>query len=98
VGEVVTIAWPVLREGLWKFPCAFAQTELLRVFYHLRDGKLYLPGTGLVPDVKIPLCPLEQVGILGPDPRDVYDGFDFEGTEETSFPAFWGHKGLATMA
>ncbi|MBI3462468.1 MAG: hypothetical protein HY000_05320 [Planctomycetes bacterium] len=89
VGEAVSISWRTLRGDLWNFPCSFAQSELLRAFYHLRSGNLYLPVQG--PCGRIRLCPLRQLGDLGPDPRDIYDGFNFEATSTTEYPAFWGH-------
>ena len=89
-GEAVTVPWSVLREGLWGFPCAFAQAELIRSLYHLMRGQLYLPGEGAHGTVAI--CPLGELGTLGYDRRDVHDAFRLA-TGETDFPTFWGHNG-----
>ena len=41
--------WEDLKAwGSWIMPCAFAQSELLRVAYDLLRGQLYLPGYGQV--------------------------------------------------
>jgi hypothetical protein len=88
MGEALAIPQRLLKEGLWQFGCAYAQSELLRAFLHLREGRLYLPGQGLCGDV--PLAPLASFAAVGPDRRDVHDGFE-EAGGETPFPAFWGH-------
>jgi hypothetical protein len=62
--------------------------NLLRVAYNLIRGKLYLPGHGQVGDIA--LCPLNTFATLGPDRRDIHDGFNLS-TQITPFPAFWGH-------
>lgn len=87
-GEVVSIAWPLIRNIQW-YPIAFAQTELLRVAHHLRVGKLYQAGKGIVGSV--PLMQLDALGKLGPDRRDIYDGFS-PVDAKTSYPAFWSHN------
>lgn len=96
-GEAVTVPWVDIRDSLWMPPCAFAQSELLRVVHHLVKGNLQLPGgsgTG-----KIPLCPLQQLGGLGPDRRDIHDGFrPVNGV--TAYPALWSHDAsvMTTLA
>lgn len=87
-GEVVAVEWTEVRDGLWSFPCSFAQSELVRASYGLRQGRLRLPGEKS--SHPIPVCPLGQLGELGPDPRDVYDAFDLA-TYKTAYPALWGH-------
>lgn len=94
-GEAVSVPWADLRApwgelrgGLWMPPCAYAQNDLLRVAHHLLKGRLYVPGQGAVADV--PLCSLGQLGTLGPDVRDVHDGFVLS-TGQTAYPAFWSH-------
>jgi hypothetical protein len=88
VGEAVSVPQDLLRAGLWQFGCAFAQTELTRALLHLREGRLYLPGHGVCGQV--PLAPLSSLAAVGPDRRDVHDGFE-EAPGETPFPALWGH-------
>jgi hypothetical protein len=92
LGEAISVPWPSLKTTSWNFPCAFAQSELIRIFYQLLKGNLDLPGRGKVAEIK--LAPLVELAGLGPDPRDVYDGFDLV-TEKTPYPAFWGHAAEA---
>ena len=88
VGEAVSIPWKELRDSSWILPCAFAQSDLTRVAYHLLKGTVWLPGTGATGS--LPLCRLGELGELGPDRRDIHDGFQLANSE-TSYPAFWGH-------
>jgi len=87
-GEAVTIPWVNIRDGSWMPPCAFAQSDLLRVANHLINGDLYLPGAGIIG--KVALCPLQQLGGLGPDARDIHDGFRLA-KGITAYPALWSH-------
>lgn len=91
-GETVKVPWADIRDGSWMPPCAFAQSDLLRVAHHLVRGNLHLPGgTGTG---HVPLCPLQQLGGLGPDRRDIHDGFrPVKGT--TAYPALWSHDASA---
>ena len=88
VGEALSMSWNELRDSSWILPCAFAQSDLTRVAYHLLKGTVWLPGTGTTGN--LPLCRLGELGELGPDRRDIHDGFQLA-TSETSYPAFWGH-------
>jgi hypothetical protein len=96
VGETVVVAWDTGQGSRdkaslkslphWLFPCAFAQGELAMTLLRLwRDGTFN--------ETHLPLCPLQQLGELGPQRRDIYDGFEIlEGTSTpTDYPAFWGH-------
>ncbi len=88
IGEAISIPQPILTRNLWHFGCAFAQAELIRALFHLLEGDLYLPGSGVCADLS--LCSLGKIATLGPDARDIHDGFT---TSEghTAFPAFWSH-------
>lgn len=88
VGEAIAIDWGDIREGSWLLPCAFAQSELVRVAHRLADGELYVPGSNASPPV--PLTRLERIASLGPDRRDIYDGFDVSDTP-TPYAALWGN-------
>lgn len=89
VGEAVSLPWAEIKEQfLWILPNAFAQADLIRAAYHLMRNDLWLPGQGKVAKVK--LCPLQELGNLGPDRRDIHDGFTVRNTP-TAYPAFWGH-------
>lgn len=88
-GEAVALPWNELKDQeLWILPCAFAQADLIRTAFNLLRGDLWLPGEGIVG--VIPTCALGELGRLGPDRRDIHDGFRLADTA-TSFPAFWGH-------
>jgi hypothetical protein len=95
-GEVVSAPWSKIKDGQWH-PCSFAQTELVRTAHYLRDGQLYIESTGVVAEV--PLTYLGGLGELGPDTRDIHDGFELS-PSTTSYPAFWSHdaKRVVTMA
>jgi hypothetical protein len=88
IGEAVSVPWSELRATHWGFPCAFAQSELLRALHHLTRGELYVPGRKGRP--AIALRPLGELGELGFDRRDIHDGFDLA-EARTAYPAFWGH-------
>jgi len=87
-GEAVTVPWINIRNGSWMPPCAFAQSDMLRTVYHLALGTVWLPGVAAIE--KIPICPLGELTLLGPDRRDVMDGFQLASTV-TSYPSLWGH-------
>jgi hypothetical protein len=98
VGEAISMAWDDLRgEYLWMLPCAYAQSDLIRAAFHMMRGRLWLPGHGEVG--RLTLCKLDQLGKLGPDRRDIHDGFDLS-KAPTAYPAFWGHdaKAVFTLA
>ncbi|MEO0067957.1 MAG: hypothetical protein ABIK23_02345 [candidate division WOR-3 bacterium] len=89
VGEAVSFNWEELRlQKIWMMTCAFAQTNLIRVVRELKKGELCLPGGTKV--AKIDLVPLNSLGELGPQRRDIHDAFNISRTE-TPYPAFWGH-------
>lgn len=88
VGEALSLPWHTMQQD-WMLPCTFAQSDLIRVAYHLQQGNLWVPGYGQVG--KLPFCPLQTYGTLGPDRRDIHDGFALS-QSITSYPTFWGHK------
>lgn len=91
VGEAVSLPWSLMRKGLWNFPCAFAQADLARSLLFLLEGKLYLPTRGIIRvKQKLKLRPLQEIGELGFDVRDMHDGFKLA-TSKTAYPAFWDH-------
>ncbi len=85
-GEIISI--PSDKSKLWSYCTAFAQTELVRVAVNLAKGSLYLPTAGVVD--KIPMAKLCSIFNLGPDRRDIHDGFK-QSFSETTYPAVWGH-------
>jgi hypothetical protein len=83
-GEVISSTTSV-----WSRACAFAQTDLNRAAYYLAQGKLQLPGQKT--SFSIPLVPLSKIASIGPDRRDIADGFS-PSNHFTSYPALWGHE------
>lgn len=98
MGEAVSIQWETLRDQYtWLLPCAFAQSDLIRVAYYLAQNRVWIPGRKeLIP---IALSPLGELASLGPDRRDIHDGFE-QSSAKTSYPSFWGHdaKVMTTIA
>jgi len=89
-GEAIAFPWRLLKQRSdWMLPCAFAQSDLIRAAYHLAAGKLWLPGQKA--RKKVPLIPLGELGTLGPDVRDLADGFKVSHSK-TAYAAFWGHE------
>ncbi len=88
LGEAVQIPWETVKHN-WLLPCGFAQSDLTRIAYHLLEGRLWMPGFG--EQGQIPLCRLDYLGSLGPDRRDIHDGFSLSNSP-TPYAAFWGHN------
>ena len=87
-GEILICPPERIRAGEWGEQVAFAQTELCRAASRLTKGEVYIPGLGQMGNVS--LVPLGQLGKLGPDRRDIHDGFRTT-PSSTTYPAFWGH-------
>jgi hypothetical protein len=87
-GEMLEIPWGDVRNAPW-IGCAFAQSSLIRTAWFLRQGKLYRPGHNEVFD--LPVRRLGDVAVLGPDRRDIADGFTLSAAR-SRYPAFWGHS------
>jgi hypothetical protein len=92
-GEALAFPWKEVRHWqAWILACAFAQADLIRAAYHLCQGSLWLPGRrGVTP---LPLRNLGDFAVLGPDRRDIHDGFKLS-QHLTAYPAFWGHNAQA---
>lgn len=87
-GEAVSIRRvDLVANDSWQIACAFAQADLIRAGLYLRQGKIWSPTSGSQDD--LPLCKLGSLGQIGPDRRDIYDGFKQSDTA-TPYPAFWG--------
>jgi hypothetical protein len=89
IAEAISMRWKDLRDRyLWVLPAAFAQSDLIRVAHHLLSGELWLPG--MKGRHELPFCALGDLGRLGPDARDIHDGFAFSDAK-TIYPAFLDH-------
>ena len=87
-GEMIQIPADYMRSGNWNEGAAFAQTELSRTAHRLWRGEVFRPGVGIVG--KVPLVKLKEIATIGPDRRDIHDGFK-PTDQETEYPAVWGH-------
>ena len=96
VGEALSFSFEKIQSK-WLLPCAFAQSDLIRAAYHLMEGSLWLPGQKNTKDIT--LCCLGQLFVIGPDRRDIHDGFKTS-RSATPYAAFWGHdaKAICTLA
>src|SRR6266516_3560446 len=72
-GELILSTPERIRAGQWGDEAAFSQTELCRTVHYLRNGQIYVPGLGVL--AAVPLCTVRTLGIIGPDRRDIHDGF-----------------------
>lgn len=89
LGEVVSQRASTMNSEPWAYQLAFAQTDLCRAALALSKGRVYVPGRGNVG--KFPVTKLQAVATLGPDIRDVFDGFSLS-PNFTPYPAYWDHK------
>lgn len=73
VGEMVSIPDSKLTGRQW-IAVQFARADVLRSALRLfDDGEVWIAGEGTT--ATLPLCRLEELGTVGPDRRDVWDGF-----------------------
>ena len=88
VGEVVSIPQSNFVGGKWS-GVQFARADLVRSAIRLLDeGEVWVPGEGTVASIR--LCRVAELGQVGPDRRDVWDGF--ERTDAvTAYPMVEGH-------
>jgi hypothetical protein len=87
-GESIEVDWNELKAEPW-IGGAFAQTNLVRTAWFLRQGIIYQPGQNRT--TSIPVTSLRQLGELGPDRRDIADGFT-DATGRTSYLIYRGHN------
>lgn len=88
VGEMVSLPESKLVRRQWS-GIQFARADLLRSAVRLLDdGAVWVPGEPNT--ARIPLCRLDEIGQVGPDRRDVWDGFEV--TEATTaYPIVMNH-------
>ena len=74
VGEVLSISEDKLLHKQW-VGVQFARADVTRSAVRLLDdGEVWIPGSETT--ASIPLCKLGALGQIGPDVRDVRDGFE----------------------
>ena len=89
VGEVVSVPERKVMGGQWR-GVQFARADLTRSAMRLLDdGVVRVPGE--LTNAKVSLCPLGELGEIGPDRRRLVDGFD-RTTSQTAYPMIEGHK------
>ena len=88
VGEVVSIPTSKLAGKQWS-GMQFSRADLIRsALKLLDDGEVWVPGERVTEDVQ--MCPLDELGLIGPDVRDVRDGFEPTDTV-TAYPMVQNH-------
>ena len=88
VGEVVSLPESKLRGPQWT-GVQFARADLLRSSLRLLDdGQVWVPGEPRA--APVPLCRIDQLGQVGPDRRDVWDGFELTAAA-TAYPIVMNH-------
>ena len=88
VGEVVSLPESKLRGPQWT-GVQFARADLLRSSLRLlNDGQVWVPGQPRA--APVPLCRIDQLGQVGPDRRDVWDGFELTAAA-TAYPIVMNH-------
>ena len=88
IGEVVSIPESKLIRRKWA-GVQFSRADLIRCsFKLLDDGEVWVPGEESMSDVS--LCRLREFGQIGPDRRDVWDGFERTDTI-TAYPMVENH-------
>ena len=89
VGELLAIPESVLLGNKW-YGVQFAHADLTRSALHLlNDSEVSVPGEST--GKPVPLCALEELGEIGPDIRDVRDGFEPTDTV-TAYPMVANHN------
>ena len=74
VGEVVSIPESKIVGDKW-IGIQFARADMIRSAMRLlENGEAWVPGGQFT--AEIPLCQLEEIGDIGPDVRDLQDGFE----------------------
>ena len=87
-GEMVHLSTKKFNKVSWALPVAFAQTDLCRIAFHLSQGDIFLPRLAKVGTIKTKK--LSDIAELGPDGRDIYEGFILT-KSQTPYLAFWGY-------
>ena len=87
MGEALSMPESRLNGGKWS-GVQFARADLARSAVRLlNDGELWVPGNG---DAPVELCRLGELGEIGPDVRDMHDGFE-RTDAPTAYPMVENH-------
>ena len=88
VGEVLSIPESKFAGKQWS-GIQFARADVIRSALRLLDdGEVWVPGETTV--ASVPMCRLDEIGEIGPDRRDLWDGF--ERTDSvTAYPMVENH-------
>ena len=88
VGEVFSIPESKIKGKQW-VGVQFARADVVRSALRLlEDGEVWIPGeTGIG---NVPMCRLDEIGQIGPDRRDLWDGFERTDTV-TAYPMVENH-------
>ncbi len=88
VGEVVSIPESKILDRQW-MGVQFARADVTRTAMRLLDdGEVWVPAARNAKN--IPLCSLEKIAEIGPDRRDILDGFEYTDTV-SAYPMIHGH-------
>ena len=88
VGEMVSLPESKLLSRQWS-GVQFARADLLRSALRLLDdGEVWVPGEAN--STRVPLCRVDELGQVGPDRRDVWDGFELTAAT-TAYPIVMNH-------
>ena len=88
VGEITSIPESKIAGRQW-VGVQFARADVLRSALRLLDdGEVWIAGEDAT--ATIPLCRLDELGEIGPDRRDVWDGFERSGAV-TAYPMVADH-------
>ena len=89
VGESISIPESKIAGRQW-MGVQFARADLIRSAMRLLDdGAVQVPSE--LTTAEVSLCPLGELGEIGPDRRRLVDGFD-RTTSQTAYPMIEGHK------
>ncbi len=89
VGEVFSIPESKLKGKQW-IGVQFARVDVVRSALRLlEEGEVWVPGETVVGNV--PMCRLDEIAEIGPDVRDVRDGFEPTDTV-TAYPMVQNHN------
>ena len=92
VGEMIAMPESFSKTNRW-LAVQFARQDVLRPALRLlNNGVVSLPGvrTSLAAQTQVALCRLDDLGEIGPDRRDLWDGFDSVNSV-TTYPMVENH-------